>query len=131
MDSPHFFIDRSLGGVTVPRLLREAGWELTTLAEHYGKPADEAVDDVDWLALAGGNGWPVLMKDEKIRYRAAERAAVVDAGVRAFCLASGNLKSAEMAGLFIQHQAAIWQHATGAEPGLWVVSRREVRRTDV
>ncbi len=95
MAAPHFFVDRSLGGVTVPRLLREAGWDLTTLAEHYGKPADEAVDDVDWLALAGGNGWPVLMKDEKIRYRAAERAAVVDAGVRAFCLASGNLKSAD------------------------------------
>lgn len=131
MDSPHFFVDRSLGGVTVPRLLREAGWELTTLAEHYGKPADEAVDDVDWLALAGGNGWPVLMKDEKIRYRAGERAALVDAGVRAFCLASGNLKSAEMAGLFTQHQGAIWQHAAGDGPGLWVVSRSEVRRTDV
>ena len=131
MDSPHFFVDRSLGGVTVPRLLREAGWELTTLAEHYGKPADEDVDDVDWLALAGGNGWPVLMKDPEIRRRAAERAALVNAGVRAFCLASGNLKSAAMTGLFIHHQAAIWRHAAGDGPGLWVVSRREVRRTDV
>ncbi len=131
MDSPHFFVDRSLGGVTVPRLLREAGWELTTLAEHYGKPADEAVDDVDWLALAGGNGWPVLMKDAEIRRRAAERAALVNAGVRAFCLASGNLKSADMAGLFIHHQATIWQRASGDGPGLWSVSRSEVRRTDV
>ena len=131
MDSPHFFVDRSLGGVTVPRLLREADWELTTLVEHYGKPADEDVADVDWLALAGQNNWPVLMKDEKIRYRAAERAALVDAGVRAFCLASGNLKSADMAELFIQHRATIWQRASGDGPGLWVVSRSEVRRTDV
>lgn len=131
MDSPHFFLDRSLGGVTVPRLLREAGWELTTLAENYGKPADEVVPDVDWLALAGQNSWAVLMKDEKIRYRAAERAALVDAGVRAFCLASGNLRSADMAGLFIRHQATIWQRAASDGPGLWVVSRSEVRRTDV
>jgi len=72
MDSPHFFVDRSLGGVAVPRLLRAAGWELTTLAEHYGKPADEWVDDVDWLALAGQHNWPVLMKDAHIRYRTAE-----------------------------------------------------------
>jgi hypothetical protein len=71
------------------------------------------------------------MKDAEIRRRAAERAALVNAGVRAFCLASGNLKSAEMAGLFIQHQAAIWRHAAGDGPGLWVVSRSEVRRTDV
>lgn len=127
----HFFVDRSLGDITVPRLLREAGWKLTTLAEHYGKPADESVEDVDWLALAGRNRWPVLMKDAEIRRRTAERAALVSAGVRAFCLASGNLKSAEMAGLLIQHQTAIWQHAAGAGPGLWVVSRREVRRTDV
>lgn len=131
MDSPHFFVDRSLGSVTVPRLLREADWELTTLAEHYGKPADEHVADVDWLALAGQNHWAVLMKDEKVRYRAAERAALVDAGVRAFCLASGNLKSADMAKLFIQHRATIWQRASGDEPGLWVVSRSEFRRTDV
>ena len=131
MDSPHFFVDRSLGGVTVPRLLREADWELTTLAEHYGKPTDETVPDVDWLALAGQNSWPVLMKDEKIRYRAAERAALVDAGVRAFCLASGNSRSAEMARLFVQHQATIWGQALGRGPGLWVVSSREIRRTDV
>lgn len=131
MAAPHFFVDRSLGGVVVPRLLREAGWNLTTLAEYYGKRADEDVDDVDWLALAGGNGWPVLMKDAEIQRRAAERAALVSARVRAFCLASGNLTSAAMAELFVQHQAAIWQHALGDAPGLWVVSRRAVRRTDV
>lgn len=71
------------------------------------------------------------MKDEKIRYRAAERAAVVNAGVRAFCLASGNLKSTDMAELFVPHQDTIWDNATGDGPGLRIVSRSEVRRTDV
>jgi hypothetical protein len=36
-----------------------------------------------------------------------------------------------MAELFVQHQAATWQDAVGDAPGLWVVSRRAVRRTDV
>lgn len=44
---PKFFVDRSLGRLTVPRLLREADWGLVTLAEHYGVPEDERIADVD------------------------------------------------------------------------------------
>jgi hypothetical protein len=62
---PLFFVDRSLGRVRVPALLRESGWALVTLSEYYGVPQDEAVDDVAWLRLAGQQGWPVLMKDER------------------------------------------------------------------
>src|SRR5215218_8163493 len=47
---PTLFIDRSLGRIKVPTLLREAGLELVTLAEHYGIPQDETVADVTWLA---------------------------------------------------------------------------------
>ena len=96
MAGPHFFVDRSLGRRQVPELLRADGWELVTLAEHYGIPADEGVADVDWLRLAGEQGWPVLMKDEQIRYRPAERAALLKHGVRAFCLTSGNLTGRQM-----------------------------------
>lgn len=41
------------------------------------------------------------MKDERIRYRPAERAALVDHQVRAFCLTSGNLRAADMAQLYL------------------------------
>lgn len=75
MTGPHFFIDRSLGRRQVPNLLRDDGWDLVTLSEHYGIPHDETVQDVEWLRLAGEHAWPVLMKDERIRYRPAERAA--------------------------------------------------------
>ena len=75
---PELFLDRSLGRRQVPDLLREAGLHLRTLAEVYGIPADETIADVDRLARAGGEGWVVLMKDERIRYRPAERAALVD-----------------------------------------------------
>lgn len=42
---PFVFVDRSLGRIIVPRLLRAAGIALITLAEHYGMPEDEAVED--------------------------------------------------------------------------------------
>lgn len=131
MESPHFFVDRSLGAVQVPRLLREAGWLLTTLAEHYGKPADESVPDVVWLALCGERGWPVLMKDEKIRYRSAEREVLIDAGVTAFCLASANLRSAEMAEIFIKHQDLVWRRAAAGGAAILVLSRAQARLTEL
>jgi PIN like domain len=53
---PDLFLDRSLGRIKVPRLLREAGLRLVTLAEHYGVPADEIVADEEWLELAGNSG---------------------------------------------------------------------------
>lgn len=74
---PDLFLDRSLGRVQVPTLLRAAGLRVRTLAEEYGVPADEDVVDTEWLSYAGRSGWPVLMKDDRIRYRLVERAAVI------------------------------------------------------
>lgn len=50
---PDLFLDRSLGRIKVPALLRAAGLRLKTLSERYGIPADEAIADQDWLELAG------------------------------------------------------------------------------
>ncbi|MGH3770194.1 MAG: hypothetical protein ACRDRW_02135 [Pseudonocardiaceae bacterium] len=44
---PELFIDRSLGRRQVPDLLRASGLRLRTLAEVYGVPADEDIQDVD------------------------------------------------------------------------------------
>ena len=128
---PPLFLDRSLGRRQVPDLLRAAGLQLQTLSEVYGIPADEDVSDVTWLALAGSQGWPVLMKDERIRYRAAERDVLVANGVNAFCLTSGNLRAAEMAAQFL---AAMVQLAVACgQPGpfLYAVSARGLRRLDL
>lgn len=42
---PDLFLDRSLGRIKVPSLLRDFGLRLVTLSEHYGIPDDEAVAD--------------------------------------------------------------------------------------
>jgi hypothetical protein len=111
--------------------LRQDGWSLVTLAEHYGIPADEGIADVDWLKLAGESRWPVLMKDEKIRYRPAERAAVMGHGVRGFYLTSGNMTAQKMADVIIANRDAIWRLARGAGPALFSVSRGAVRQIDL
>ena len=59
---PDLFLDRSLGRIKVPALLRAAGLRLTTLAEHYGVPDDEDIRDAEWLELAGRNGWAVFIR---------------------------------------------------------------------
>ena len=88
---PILFLDRSVGRVGVAAGLRAARFEVITLAEHYGMPADERVSDVEWLMEAGRNGWAVLKSDANIRRRdAPERRALVEAQVRAFVI-SGQL----------------------------------------
>lgn len=125
---PHFFVDRSLGRIKVPSRLREAGWSLTTLAEHYGIPSDEAVADVEWLTLAGSRGWAVLMKDDRIRRRPAEVAALRDAHVNAFCIANANLNSDEQVQLLLRHQRAIFRFAGEEGPALFSLSKSGMRQ---
>jgi hypothetical protein len=128
---PELFLDRSLGRRQVPDLLRAAGLRLRTLAEVYGIPADETIADVDWLTRAGRERWIVLMKDERIRYRPAERAALVNHSVRAFCLTSGNLRAAEMAQLYIAVLDKLTVACAAPGPFLYVVSRSGLRRVDL
>ena len=97
------------------------------MAEHYGERIGQEVSDVGWLDLAGRNGWSALMKDERIRYRLAERAAVLKHGVRAFYLTSANLTAHAMADRFIGRRELIWDLAQRGGPGLFAVSETSVR----
>jgi hypothetical protein len=128
---PTLFIDRSLGRRQVPDMLRAAGLRLHTLAEVYGIPADETIADVEWLTRAGREGWVVLMKDERIRYRPAERAAVLDHSVRAFCLTSGNLRATDMASLYLGVLDRIAAACAAPGPFLYGVSRQGLRLLDL
>jgi hypothetical protein len=125
--APHFFVDRSLGRIRVPGRLRAVGWGLTTLAEHYGIPADEDVTDIEWLTLAGTRGWAVLMKDDRIRRRPAELAALKAAGVHAFCIANANLDTDHQVEVLLHHQDQIFQRCTQPGPTLDSISRSGMR----
>jgi hypothetical protein len=88
---PRFFLDHSLGRKAVPEALSADGWDVITPAEHYGVPADEQVADTDWIEEAAKRGWPILMKDKRIRHRQAEITAVTEHKVRCFVITRGDL----------------------------------------
>ena len=94
---PDLFLDRSLGRKKVPELLRAEGLHVVTLADHYGIPADETIEDSEWLQLCGQRGWLALMKDDRIRYVGAERHALVMYRVRAAVITNANLPATAMA----------------------------------
>ena len=123
---PDLFLDRSLGRIKVPQLLRDAGLRLVTLAEHYGVPTDEAVVDEEWLELAGTSGWAVFMKDTRIRYNPAERSSVLRHSVQCFCLTSQSLASEEMARRFLDNLNAIAQ-ACEDDPGPFIYAVHSTR----
>jgi hypothetical protein len=93
-----FFVDRSLGRKVVPHALRLAGGDVRVHDDFF---AQDALDTL-WLAEAGKHGWVVLTKDARIRYRAAEVAALRAAKVRAFVLtAKGDMTGQEIAQAFV------------------------------
>ena len=83
---PDLFLDRSLGSIHVPKVLRAAGLRLTTLAERYGAEHAQFVRDIQWLEDAGRRGEAVLMKDSRIYVNPLERSMVHQTRVRCFCL---------------------------------------------
>ena len=118
---PKFFLDRSLGRVAVPALLRADGWELVTLAEHYGVPEDEQVADTEWIRDAAERGWAILMKDKRIRYRRAEIDAVARHEARCFVITRGDLTSAQTAQRFLATKKAIYEAVAMAGPYIYAV----------
>lgn len=110
---PEFFLDRSLGRTTA-RLLREAGHQIHLIADFYPTDAED-VPDEEWIAEGCRRGWALLTKDQRIRYRAAELAAL-DKG-HLFCLSSGNMDIAAQAAAFLtampKMEAAIARHPVG------------------
>lgn len=60
----------------MPRLLRAADIELTTMREHYGERVGQRVDDVDGLIEIADREWIGFCKDAAIKRNEAERATV-------------------------------------------------------
>lgn len=122
-----FFVDRSLGRHRVAGALRAAGWTLRTHHEVYGD-RDEEVPDVEWLELCGREGFPVLTKDRRIRYRPAEIQAIRRFGVRLFAVTGGSLTAAQQAARFDQSRERIEEACTDAGPFVFSVQTGRIVR---
>lgn len=98
------------------------------MASVYGEQAGQHVPDERWLRDAVGKGWIVLMKDDAIRRRPAERDPLIEAGVRAFCLTNAQLRAAEQTERFISNRHRIIQQARKPGPYIYGVYDRGIRR---
>jgi predicted nuclease of predicted toxin-antitoxin system len=94
-----FFLDRQLGRYKMAGALRKAGLDIEIHDDHFPQNAK----DPEWLAAAGKKNWIVVTRDERIRYRLAERQAIRRAKVRAFVLAAqGDLRAEMLAEIFLK-----------------------------
>lgn len=97
LDPPAFFVDHCLGTEVVAERLRKAGATVHVLVE---SGFDEATTDEEWLPIVAARGWAILTKDKRIRRRALERAAIMNAGAGAFVLTGGDMRGADVAEAF-------------------------------
>lgn len=99
------FLDESLDSNSIAQAIASAGATVERLTTHFPK----GTDDRAWLALAGRNGWVVLTRDKRIRYRRLERLVLQAAGVRAFVFTGGNVTLSETAAILAEAVPAIRQ----------------------
>lgn len=121
-------MDRSLGRRIVPEALRAHGLTVHTLASVYGEQQAQTLADEVWLQDAGRHDWVVLMKDDRIRRRPAERDAFVAAGVRAFCLTNANLRGVDQAARFVDNRHRILHRAQQPGPYIYGVYEHRLER---
>jgi predicted nuclease of predicted toxin-antitoxin system len=96
-DETVFFIDRSLGIDPLRTKLLDAGLVVEIHDEHFARDEEDRI----WLSTVGDKGWVVLTKDQRLRYRPLEIAALRASKGRVFVLTAGNLRGVEIADVFL------------------------------
>lgn len=79
-------------------VLRGEHVRVETFAAHYHHTTPDEV----WLPEVGEKQWVVLMRDKKIGKRLLELDALLDGGVKAFALVSGQLKDTQNAEILVK-----------------------------
>jgi len=116
-DGTVFFIDRSLGIEPI----RAALIEQSLLVEIHDDNFKRDEEDRVWLKSVGERGWVVLTKDQRLRYRPLEKAALRSSNARVFVLTAGNLRRSEIAAVFVSALPQIFK-ILRSRPGPFVAS---------
>jgi len=72
--------------------MRSAGLDVKVLKEEFGAGAL----DENWLPVAISKGWILLTKDDRWRYRQAEKDILMNANARAFVFVSKTARAQEI-----------------------------------
>jgi predicted nuclease of predicted toxin-antitoxin system len=65
--------------------------------DHFARDEEDRV----WLQAVGDKNWVVFTKDQKLRYRPLEIAALRASKAKVFVLTAGNLRGSEIAAVFV------------------------------
>jgi predicted nuclease of predicted toxin-antitoxin system len=106
------FIDRCAWSRPLGEALDQIG---ANYIAHRDRFEPDAPDEV-WLEAAGREGWAVITRDKRIRWRPAELEAFRDHKVIVFVLVSGNVSAAETATLISSLYPKIVRLAAAAKP---------------
>ena len=112
------FMDRSLGKslpLAVGLLPRV---KVVRLHNVFGNDGQH-VEDVTWLAEAGAKGWPVFTQDARVWKNLDERAALLEHGVRVFCLGMQQSTNAQKGIVYGRHILPILRRAQKPGPCFW------------
>jgi len=92
-DGTVFFLDRSIDVEPIRTELVKAGITVEIHDDHFARDEEDRI----WLRAIGERGWVVLTKDQRLRYRPLELAALRASGAKVFVLTAGNLRGIEIA----------------------------------
>lgn len=114
------FIDRDTWSHELDAALRAAGIAFERHRDHFAGDTE----DVEWIAEIGRRGWVAVTRDQRIRRRPNELAAVRAASIHLFALTSGNLSALQTAEVIQRAWPAIQrQVASTRPPAIWSVTR--------
>ena len=120
------FIDRCAWSGALGRALTEAG---IPFVAHHDQFAHDTPDEI-WLSAAADKGWLVVTRDQRIRYRANELAAMKRARLHVFVLTQGGLTAAETGSIVVRCHPDMLSLAASVDPPAFFSLTRagEVRR---
>ncbi|NOX29927.1 MAG: hypothetical protein GXP35_07765 [Actinobacteria bacterium] len=121
-----WFVDESM--IAIDKALASVRNDLV-YPGHPDCPIRRGMDDEDWLPIVGDNGWIVLMRDKRIRYRKPERDRLMAHDAKAFCLTgSGNKTRWDMLQLLVRHWDRIEDTALLPGPFIYGITSGGLRK---
>src|SRR5438105_6201383 len=120
LDRRILFIDRCAWSAALGRSLGEAGIEFVA---HHDRFAHDT-PDAEWLAAAADRAWLVVTRDQRIRYRANELAAMKRARLHVFVFTQGGLTGAETGNILVRCYSSMLRHvAQTSAPAFFSLTR--------
>jgi predicted nuclease of predicted toxin-antitoxin system len=117
---PALFIDRDAWSLKLGRALEDAG--IGHVAHH--QQFDSESPDTAWIEAAGKHGWIAITRDQNIRRKPNELAAIRASRAIIFVFTSGNLSAEDTARILLQALPRVYRLATGAKrPQLFSIRR--------